>query len=201
MIHRYFNIFVRIRSDILKRSHQCSPSVVQGWHDFATVITDCPVGIKQFDEYLAEIEQHVAKKYESASVTDEQKMSLERDLVINGVVPDVLKDAAERVTGSAYETLMEKLVDPSKVFFADDYWKWHSKSLGVTPDGLGRRYWIDIIKKTSLSNAKGTVRRCTRCASCTEDPVGKGPMTQWMSSVSKACICGGAWSIFELNEP
>lgn len=204
MIHRCFHGLVRLRSDIWRRGG-ISNQTKQGWIEFGGIIQEAPVGVKEFSLYIGETEAACKKAFDSAQVPDDRRTAMERDIIISGIMPDFFGEVVDSILGAPLRRLKEQVSDLVAIFHAEDYWQWHSDDQRSENNDLADPYWIDVIKKTSLTGVRHQMRRCTRCGSCTEivpgnATQGKSATNQYLNYISKTCVCGGAWVVVDVDQ-
>lgn len=160
----------------------------------------------EFYTFLGDVGRPIKAAVEATDMTDDEKGALDRDLIIRGDVPEILRKPIETMCGPALYKLLESVQNTNKLWSAPDYWRWHSddqrntESMDRAEQMESTVHWIDVITKLPLVRTKADkpLRECTRCAGCTVImPGGSSMPHQWLLVMSRACVCGGAWIVVD----
>ncbi|KAI4660336.1 uncharacterized protein J4E78_005039 [Alternaria triticimaculans] len=104
-------------------------------------ITDIPFDYRYYEQLLTETQSHVRGTYKQRNLTDMQRNSIERELLL-GKIPDILFPVAKRlVTDYLWKSTTQQVcladkLDMGRLMFFDTTW------LGFT-DSKRARYWHD----------------------------------------------------------
>lgn len=163
------------------------------WRTFSGVVTACGLSLDRFEACCAGMNVYVKDAW--AQHTDAQRAQAEMQILATGVVPQVLHNVVLKLLGSSLDRMLE-----------DDNGYVRQGLKPMQQSGLLRgqdkyRQSWDVIRKVPLHGVK-SLRVCTRCSSIMQNFQGEGrkmqePLPQWVVSISKYCICGSQWMIWE----
>ncbi|KAF2182172.1 hypothetical protein K469DRAFT_669982 [Zopfia rhizophila CBS 207.26] len=123
-----------------------SPEIRRVYAPLHQAITECPFDWRLFDNLISEAQLLVRGSYRRASMNEQQRNEVEKDLVL-GSVHEVLVPVARRLLGDHLFQpgfLLDRL-DPAKVMFFDTTW------LGLTTSRHADRWFethvVDVCQK------------------------------------------------------
>ncbi|KAI9711614.1 MAG: hypothetical protein M1812_007137 [Candelaria pacifica] len=164
---------------------------VDAHNSFMDMIDSSPISISQFEHIIADLDNSVRSTYEASGMSETERTHVEKNMVIETDIPEVLMPAVERLLTSTLENLQPE-IDRAALYFKDVSW------LGLSDDRKTEAYRknnvVDAIRKVPLR--KGTkLRRCTRCCALMEDVSRNRQTSAWMHNVQKLCFCGCLWML------
>lgn len=165
----------------------------QGWIALRTWLNENPGLLRAFEHVCIDVSDRVRKAYEDAGTSAAKRSAMELRLLVSGQIPDIMVPVAQHLLGPTLERFQSE-AEMSNVHFA--YVDW----LGLTEDRAADRWRrthnLDMLRKMILCK-RVKVRRCTRCASVTEDfaynPHAR--IAQWVVLAQKTCYCGSQWMV------
>jgi len=169
---------------------------LQSFRSLKNVIERSPLGVKQFEKILADVEGKIKKAYQQAGTSETDRARLEKEMLIGADIPDVLMPVVQHLLTTALDNLRID-VDPAALYFADHSW------LGLSDDrrtdAYRREHVVDAIRKIPLASG-AKLRRCTRCCAYMEDMLPQRGSSTWMTSMQRMCFCGSLWMLVGENE-
>lgn len=182
LIHTALYKLARIRQEILSQRRNLSPAEYHQWQEMGTRLRDGPVELQPLAAFAQDISDLIKKCVSSNGISDDERMVMERGVVITGTLPECWSEVLEGIFEHALPKLMEAVNDGVRVFSAPSYWQ-----------GPNDRRAFDVVRKTPLTDDGGPLRQCVRCKSLTDIAPGQRPDCHALGSLTKSCICGGAW--------
>ncbi|KAI9775375.1 MAG: mediator complex subunit [Candelina submexicana] len=164
---------------------------VDAHNSFMDMIESSPISIPQFEHIIIGLDNSVRSTYEASGISDAERALLEKNMIIETDIPEVLMPAVERLLTTTLEELQPQ-IDRAALYFKDVSW------LGLSDDRKTEAYRknnvVDAIRKVPLG--KGTkLRRCTRCCAMMEDVSPTKQTSAWMHTVQRMCFCGCLWML------
>ena len=152
------------------------------------------------------MENGVKKAYQAAAtsttsdpseiMTDAKRQEIERTMLVEGTIPDILMPVARHLLTTTMDDLKEE-VDEAKLYFKnvsmldlhDDQRtkKWH------------RDHVLDAARKVVLDKDKVKIRSCMRCGSKMEDLTQAKGFNPFLYQTWRTCFCGGLWMVDEVR--
>ena len=172
----------------------------------------------QLERFLAGIESLVKHAYEAATppITDQKRQEIERQMIVTGMIPEVLEPVVERLVGKSVDALRDGGVEEAELYFKD------FKELGLSGNDGPRRWWGSISKDqpdkrgrigggSGTGDGTGTItgaghgtgngippirtRTCARCGAVMEDSLALKDRSPWLFNLQQKCFCGGFWLV------
>ncbi|KAI9706527.1 MAG: mediator complex subunit [Candelina mexicana] len=164
---------------------------VDAHNSFMDMIESSPISIPEFEHIIIGLDNSVRSTYEASGISDAERALLEKDMIIESDIPEVLMPVVERLLTTTLEELQPQ-IDRAALYFKDVSW------LGLSDDRKTQAYRknnvVDAIRKVPLG--KGTkLRRCTRCCAMMEDVSPTKQTSAWMHGVQRMCFCGCLWML------
>lgn len=186
-----------------QRMHQGAYGKLLGVYN-STPVNHTSLG--PLEEFMGQIEELVKTGYSNSDIQQgPQRLAVERDMFVSGVIPDCLLGAVTEILTTKLDTLMDR-IDAGKVHVHDISW------LGLTDDMRTRKFCeghiIDVVRKMPLASAGSAgavkLRVCPRCGSVMEDigasGGGMGGQQAWVWQSHKVCVCFSSWASPEAEE-
>ena len=152
-----------------------------------------------FEKILSDTESGIRKVYQgteegsagSGEKSESERQEIERQLCIEGIVPDALLPVMQRLLTTVLDS------SRSEVKIDDLFFKNYA-FLGLGDDITGKRWRksnpVDAVRKVILNHRVPT-RTCTRCGSVMEDLIPSKGMTPWWVNMHRTCFCGSGWMV------
>jgi len=161
------------------------PSVVS-WRALLQTIATRNLNLHRLESFCHSISTHLKHAYTAAHYSDAARHEAERQMLISGLIPDILRPLVVRILTNE----MDKLL-------IDDTGDMRSgRALGhptrATAPLSTSKDWDVIYRLPVLQHDQG-VKTCTRCGSVTMDLRVQRP--PWLMHILKLCICGNQWMV------
>ncbi len=164
---------------------------VDAHNSFMDLIDSSPISIPQFEHIIIDLDSSIRSTYEASGISEADRTLVEKNMVIETDIPEVLMPAVERLLTSTLENLQSE-IDRAALYFKDISW------LGLTDDRKAetyrRNHVVDAIRKVPLARST-KLRRCTRCCALMEDVAPNKQNSPWMHNVQRMCFCGCLWML------
>lgn len=189
------------------------------WDGFRKIVLSPCVPPPTVDILLNELDERCKKDFADAGTTDGQRQECELDLMVRGVVPDVLMpvvgwlltQGVEKLRGNVQQSQQHQqhqqsstpLPSSAEADLAFSDWS----VLGLTEDLRSRRWHRDTIydgvqkkelgqratARARMRDGSLRIRSCTRCGTHMEDqmlPKSKDTKIPNIFALFRACFCG-----------
>lgn len=146
------------------------------------------VSIIQFERILSELESVIKNAYVSSQMSEVQRKTAEKEMLVAATVPSVLVSVLESFLTFSLDSLREE-VNEAELFFFDISW------LGLSDDRRSdawrKDHVLDVFRKVELPRG-AKIRRCTRCCAVMEH-VRMQQGSPWSMTLQRWCLCGAWW--------
>lgn len=160
------------------------------YQELGAVFQKSLVTVPQLERLLLQVENSVKSAYQDSGISETERNTVEKNMLIKAEVPDVLFGAVKNLLTETAASLKEE-VNVAELYFAN------VAPLGLTNDNTSRRWRkkhpLDAMRKIELKGAMST-RRCTRCAAVMEDLL-PSRTASVMVTLMKHCYCGSFWMV------
>lgn len=161
------------------------------YQELGAVFQKSLVPIPQLERLLTQVENSVKSAYQDSGISETERNTVEKNMLIKAEVPDILFGAVKSLLTETAASLKEEVVNVAELYFAN------VAPLGLTNDNTSRRWRkkhpLDAMRKIELKGAMST-RRCTRCAAVMEDLLPTRAASV-MVTLMKHCFCGSFWMV------
>lgn len=185
--------YIRTLRSMAKNISNSTQVNALAWRTFAGVLEAHGLPLDRFESCCAGMNIYVKEAW--TEHTDTQRFQAEWQMTATGVIPEVLYDVVTRLLSNQVDRMLED--DSGHIRLGLRPMR---KSGLLTGNDKYRQRW-DVIRKVPLHGVQ-SFKVCTRCSSMMQNFQGEGrkmlePMPQWLVNVSKHCICGSPWMIWE----
>jgi len=175
--------------------HPISTPLGRLYQDFGTMVSRAFVKIDQIDRVLSQIDSSIKSAYQSAHISEVDRRIAETNMLISGVIPQVLMEPVKQLLTTTAEALKEE-INVAELYLTD-----HGR-LGLAGDAESTmqrsQHPIDTMQRIDLR--KGLIRRCTRCCAITEDLHLRRFGQVVKIRLMQVCLCGSPWMTLGPNE-
>ena len=186
---KYSCIPLKALTQAYKSQHSQKPLRL-AYQELGAVFEKSLVSIPQLERLLLQVENSVKSAYQDSGISETERNTVEKNMLIKAEVPDILFGAVKDLLTETAASLKEE-VNVAELYFAN------VAPLGLTHDNTSRRWRkkhpLDAMRKIELKGVMST-RRCTRCAAVMEDLL-PTRTTSVMVTLMKHCYCGSFWMV------
>ncbi|MCJ1266503.1 mediator complex subunit [Lobaria immixta] len=174
-------------------STELKPAQVHGaqrllFDELGAVFKKYHVTIMQFDRILSELDSVIKNAYVSSQMSEVQRKTAEKEMLVAATVPSVLVSVLESFLTFSLDSLREE-VNEAELFFSDTSW------LGLSDDRRSdawrKDHVLDVFRKVELPR-EAKIWRCTRCGAVMEH-VRMLQGSPWSMNLQRWCLCGAWW--------
>ena len=177
-----------------KQAQQSPSPLGPAYRELDLVFHRSLVTVLQFERLLSLFDGNVQSEYQLSKTSEADRKTIEKDLLINCQIPEVLLEPVRELLGNTAESLRQE-VNVAELYFTNVGW------LGLTNDQNSKKWRkqhpLDAMRKVELRK-DARARRCTRCCALMDDALPQRPSL--MMNLQRTCFCGGSWAVLGEDE-
>ncbi len=156
--------------------------------------------MERFEALLSQIDNGIRSAYQAADLGNEERNGLEKDMLIQGSIPNILAPVVKDFLTTDIDSLKSD-INVAELYFTD------ISVLGLTADEHGKRWRrqhpMDAMRKQELrKRGEGglPIKRCTKCGNVTEDVQLTRQSNMALLGLQRHCLCGSWWMVLDEEE-